>query len=223
MLIAVPITANSLKGAETEIANADRVADLIELRLDMLKGEFDAGALVKKAGNPVIVTCRRRAEGGKFGGSEKERIGILLGALKAKPKYLDIEFSTNEKLRKKVIAKKGKTKIILSWHAVKKTPSPKALAAKLAAMKKVRGVDVIKMVAKANSAGDNFKVIGLLKSRGKRKMVAFCTGPRGKISRIVAPLEGSMFTFASLAAGKESAEGQIPIKELRRIYGAWEK
>lgn len=223
MLIAVPITAAAPKDAEKDIARANKAADLIELRLDMLRGEYDIKALVKLAKKPAIVTCRRKSEGGKFKGSERERVEVLLGALGAKPKYLDIEFSTNEKLRKKVLANKGRTKIILSWHNTKRTPSPKVLNEKLAAMKKVRGADVIKIVTKANSAGDNFKLIGLLKLRGNKKMVAFCMGPRGKISRIVAPLEGSLFTFASLAENKESAPGQIPIKELRGIYGSWEK
>ena len=43
-------------------------------------------------------------------------------------------------------------------------------------------------------------------------------GPKGEISRILAPLYGSYLTFASLASGKESAPGQITATTLRDIY-----
>jgi 3-dehydroquinate dehydratase len=41
----------------------------------------------------------------------------------------------------------------------------------------------------------------------------------GQISRVLCPLAGGYFTYASVAAGKESAEGQITAGELRKIYG----
>ena len=34
-------------------------------------------------------------------------------------------------------------------------------------------------------------------------------GKKGRITRVVAPLVGSPFTFASLIEGRETAEGQI--------------
>ena len=49
------------------------------------------------------------------------------------------------------------------------------------------------------------------------KIIAFCMGPVGRISRIVSHLMGTYLTFASLEGGEESAEGQIPIKQMKEI------
>lgn len=42
-------------------------------------------------------------------------------------------------------------------------------------------------------------------------------GPAGRISRIAGPLFGGYLTFASLEEGQESADGQIPVLETRKI------
>ena len=43
-------------------------------------------------------------------------------------------------------------------------------------------------------------------------------GSGGKITRIVAPLIGGLFTYASLRPGKEVADGQIDRAALQRIW-----
>jgi 3-dehydroquinate dehydratase-1 len=45
-------------------------------------------------------------------------------------------------------------------------------------------------------------------------------GPKGRLTRVVAPLLGSQFTYASAAGGKETAEGQIEREELEKIMEA---
>jgi 3-dehydroquinate dehydratase-1 len=42
-------------------------------------------------------------------------------------------------------------------------------------------------------------------------------GEKGKLTRLAAPLLGSVFTYASLGEGKETAEGQWEAASLRRI------
>jgi 3-dehydroquinate dehydratase len=49
------------------------------------------------------------------------------------------------------------------------------------------------------------------------KIIAFCMGPLGRISRIVCPLMGGHMTFASLESGQESASGQIPALDMNKI------
>jgi 3-dehydroquinate dehydratase len=43
-------------------------------------------------------------------------------------------------------------------------------------------------------------------------------GDTGQISRILCPLAGGYFTYASVEVGKESADGQITASELAEIY-----
>jgi len=43
-------------------------------------------------------------------------------------------------------------------------------------------------------------------------------GPLGFASRVLCPLVGGDFTYASTEKGKESASGQITVRELRTLY-----
>jgi 3-dehydroquinate dehydratase len=43
-------------------------------------------------------------------------------------------------------------------------------------------------------------------------------GEAGKASRLLSPLFGAFFTFASLEKGDETASGQMSIGEMRTLY-----
>jgi 3-dehydroquinate dehydratase len=43
-------------------------------------------------------------------------------------------------------------------------------------------------------------------------------GERGKISRLLSPLFGAYFTFASLGQGSQTAAGQMSISEMKTAY-----
>jgi 3-dehydroquinate dehydratase-1 len=55
-----------------------------------------------------------------------------------------------------------------------------------------------------------------------RSIIVIGMGAMGKITRIVAPLLGSPFTFASLGEGKETAEGQMAAEKMRKLMGELE-
>lgn len=67
----------------------------------------------------------------------------------------------------------------------------------------------------ARSERDSARLLGLL-DRNER-VVVVAMGTRGRVVRIVAPLFGSPFTFASLHIGKETAEGQIDRATLSKL------
>jgi 3-dehydroquinate dehydratase type I len=84
------------------------------------------------------------------------------------------------------------------------------------------GADVVKIVPFARSWEDNLNILSLipLAKEKKQKIVAFCMGEKGKISRIFSPFLGAAWTYASLSQSKVSAPGQLTVRELRMI---WEK
>jgi 3-dehydroquinate dehydratase len=43
-------------------------------------------------------------------------------------------------------------------------------------------------------------------------------GAAGQLSRVLCPLVGGYFTYASIEEGMESADGQITVKSLKEIY-----
>ncbi|MCK5552587.1 MAG: type I 3-dehydroquinate dehydratase, partial [Deltaproteobacteria bacterium] len=82
------------------------------------------------------------------------------------------------------------------------------------------GADIVKIVTYANTMEDNLRVLGLIPHtrRTGGEIIAFCMGELGRISRIMAPLLGSYFSYASLERGAESAPGQLTIEEIKGVF-----
>ena len=192
------------------------VADIVELRIDYIK-DVDLKRLLEKRTKPVIVTNRPVREGGRFNGSEEDRISFLKLAIRLGADFVDIEHNSIQHIRGTVIrAPTGKTKLIVSYHNFRETPSDvtdiyKALSQSCA--------DIVKIVTHANSITDNVRIYRLLQ-QSQIPMISFCMGELGIISRILYKRFGSYLTFASLQVGKESAPGQISIHELLNTYQA---
>lgn len=99
-LVAVSCTSPDLPAFLAEIKEiASSGADLVELRLDLLRGDFDPQRdldavmdAAKKAGLPFVVTCRAAWEGGGWQGGEPLRLATLkMAALKGAP-FVDVEY-----------------------------------------------------------------------------------------------------------------------------------
>ncbi|MBI4053032.1 MAG: type I 3-dehydroquinate dehydratase [Candidatus Diapherotrites archaeon] len=218
MKICVPIVSGNVKDCISDIKEANAKADLIELRLDFMErlSEADLKRLLKACKKPVIATNRKRAEGGKFEGDETKRVGVLENAARLGADFVDIEFHSEKKLLEKILKAKGKAKVILSYHSFSGTPALEELERLLDRMSALRPA-VVKIVTAAKSEEDNKTILALVqaaKSKGV-KIVAFCMGPLGTISRVSSPQLGAEFSFASLRTGKESAPGQLSVDEMR--------
>jgi len=84
------------------------------------------------------------------------------------------------------------------------------------------GADICKVVTTAQRFEDNLTVLQLIAESPKARKVSFAMGPLGLTSRVLCPLVGGDFTYASIEKGKESAPGQIAVRELRKIYEVME-
>ena len=98
-------------------ALAQRGAKLVELRIDWLSRDPDVPRLLKDRPTPVIVTCRRAQDGGKWRGSEEERVRLLRTAIVSGVEFVDLEDDIA-----KSIPRYGKTKRIVSHHDYDGTP-----------------------------------------------------------------------------------------------------
>lgn len=215
--ICIPITATNVEHATEDIKLAEKLSNLIELRIDCIK-DIDREKLKKLLENKTkkaIVTCRPKNLCGKFENSEKERINLLKHALELNAEFIDIEIESDKKKLVPIIKNKKNARIIVSYHNFRETPPLEELNKKYNEIKKFKP-DLIKVVTNANSINDNFTIFRLLE--GKKDLIAFCMGIRGHISRILAPKYRSAMTFASLKEGKESASGQISIEEMKNTY-----
>ena len=191
-------------------------SDYIEVRLDFLKIEDipETLELIKKDLNRVVCTLRPKTEGGQFPGSEKERIAIIKLIAEYDPYLLDIEFNAIKKNAALArFLKSTKTKLLISWHDFKKTPSTAELEKKMRDMG--RFSDFVKIVSTAKSTDDSTRMLELYSKKGKKNLISFAMGDFGRISRILCLYIGSPYTYASL--GRAVAPGQFSVDEVKRI------
>jgi 3-dehydroquinate dehydratase type I len=74
-------------------------------------------------------------------------------------------------------------------------------------------------VTTAKRMEDNLTALNFTSAASsKAKLVCFCMGELGKVSRLLSPLFGGFFTFASLERGSETASGQITIQKMKSTY-----
>lgn len=212
-MICASIVSETTDKAIEDMQKAAGYADLLEIRVDHIASP-DLKKILSARKKPVIITIMPQHENGKFKGTEKERIALLKKAVALGADYIDVNMDCPE--LNALIKYRGaaSTRIIVSYHNFNETPAGlEGIYNKI----KSAGADIIKIATFANKLSDNLKIIDLVK-KSDRDIIAVCMGPRGEISRILAPLYGSYLTFASLEKGKESAPGQIPAETLRNIY-----
>ena len=200
------------------VKKALKKSDYVELRFDFLKPEKvpEALELVKSDLKKSVCSLRPKSEGGKFSGTEKERIAILKLIAEYNPFLLDIEFNSLKKNKSLVnYLKKTKTPMLVSWHDFKKTPPVPSLNKMLNQMAKFS--ENIKIVTSAKKAEDPAHVLSLYARVSKINLIAFAMGDFGRISRILCLYLGSPFTYVSL--GKAIAPGQFNLTEVKSIVG----
>lgn len=215
--VCVTIAASSPAKVHSELKRALAKSDYAELRLDFLKPSQIPFCLtlVRRHLNRCVCTLRPTTEGGKFSGSEKERISILKLISEFNPYLLDVEYNTlkkNKELEKYL--KNTKTGILVSWHDFSKTPNEQILRSMFKKMS--RFSNNVKIVTTAKNISDMIRVLSLYKFRTRKiNLIAFAMGDYGRISRILCTKLGSPYTYVSL--GKPVAPGQFSLKEIKHI------
>jgi 3-dehydroquinate dehydratase/shikimate dehydrogenase len=182
-------------------------ADLIELRLDTVRDPSAAAALAGRR-KPVIVTCRPKAQGGHFQGSEEERRAILSEALALGAEFVDLEWQGG---CADLMDRTGGRRVVLSHHDFSGMPAdlPNLAQAMLAS-----GAEVVKIAVTAARLSDcvTLRALGR-KTRVPMALVAM--GDAGIPSRVLASWMGSCWTYA----GDGVAPGQISADRMHDEFG----
>ena len=196
------------------IKEIEPLVDLFEVRIDFIGDDWQG--LVKQLEKPWIACNRSSTEGGRWCSSEARRIEGLLQAIELGADTVDIELST-ENLVNIVKLIKKRAKCLISSHNLEKTPPLDELKEIVRRQLKA-GADICKIVTTAQRFEDNLTILQLISKFPGIRLIAFAMGALSAISRILCPLAGADFTYAAIEKGKESAQGQITVKELVRIY-----
>jgi 3-dehydroquinate dehydratase type I len=196
----------------------DTHADIIEVRLDCFKDYSELADVAAHGKTPKIATCKLQSCHGKFSGTETEQQQLLLSAAKSGFEYVDVDL-THPKLNRTVKELKllG-AKPIVSFHDFAEMPSVSELNS-IFEREIDSGADVCKIITTAKHIEDNLAILNFTSTVcNKAKLVCFAMGELGKVSRLLSPLFGGYFTFASLERGSETATGQMTVQEMKTAY-----
>ncbi len=210
-------------------------ADLLELRADLCvadRGAMDLDALAELVAAvrcavplPLLLTVRHASEGGRWSGSERERLAIYLRLLPA-VHAVDLELLSAAELRGLVMeaARALGKPVVLSFHDFTRTPPLRASGNggsslhEIADQARELGADVVKIAATAETAEDVERLMRFTVACVKRGMVpaTMSMGEKGRISRVLNPFLGSCFTYGYVGA-TATTQGQWKVRELRPL------
>lgn len=202
------------EAAERGLEQARADCPLVELRADLLRAG-EVGGLVRRSRRELVVSARRGSDGGRFCGSEEERRGLLLAALEAGARYVDIERDEPPLDRRE--RSRFARRIVLSDHGCPCEPETlERLYAEMAAGPEER----IKIVPRAQSVAQIAAVRELLgrAERDGRLVACFALGRQGALSRLLAPSWGSWATYGAPRRGAESADGQFTVDDMIDVH-----
>lgn len=192
----------------------DAGADLFEMRIDCYKASMDEiekylESVRSVIGLPMIGTVRENEW------TMKDRVTIFRAVMPFVDS-IDLELGTSISDEVKTFAK-GKT-IIISEHDYQKTPSDAAMR-DMVRRSVDQGADIVKIAVMANSSDDVKRLFHFTEECGF-PIVSIAMGPFGTVSRVIAPLFGSLFTYGYI--GKPVAPGQLSaltlIDEINRYF-----
>lgn len=194
-------------------AAAEAGAELVELRIDLLRSEPNVQRILAERPTPVVFTVRRGSDGGVWRGDEEKRQRLLREAILLGVDYVDLEFDIAGS-----IPRFGQTKRIVSTHIFKKTPTDAELLALVKASREKQG-DVVKIAAMSQSLSDASRMLELIdKTSGDGPVLGISMGPLGLFTRILGRKYGAPFTFAGFNPDRTFAPGMPLFQDLRRDY-----
>jgi len=184
-------------------------AKLVELRLDYINGPINIRRLLADRPCPVIISCRRPADGGKWQGTEEQRMLLLRTAVAEGVEYIDLEDDVAAS-----VPRFGKTQRIVSFHDFRKMPNNlDEIHRRLAQC----NADIVKISAMANHPSDNVRILDMVR-KAKMPTVGMAMGDIGVPTRILCGKFGSPITYATYSQDRALAPGQLSFEQMTRVF-----
>lgn len=191
----------------------------LEFRLDFLDhpcrgAEAIRGFLDQFPDSIVVATCRRHQNHGKFNGSIEEQLAILDLAIKHGAQAIDIEIETAEAAEERLGQFRGRALVVVSYHNYEATPVMDTIFARVMRVQ----ADVYKVVTTARKPSDNVRVLAAAKALPKTQLVVLAMGELGFPTRVLSPVFGGVYTYATPMLAEGTAAGQVSARFLRHLY-----
>ncbi len=209
--ICISVCSDTADELIAQIRRAEELADMVEVRFDCLPPtELDAAlSQIERSdiGRPLLATYRSPDQGGHGIGTLSERKAFWTD-LSDQFWGGDLEedvFQASTRLKNK----------IASFHNFSSVPDDIDNI-----FERLSGSKIIKIAVKSDDITDTISVWKLLE-RAKtenKQIIPIAMGEAGKWTRILGVAHGAYLTYASIDAGKETADGQITAKDLIETY-----
>lgn len=215
-MICIVIKGPTIQEARKQIDEACQYADVVELRLDYFVhlDIQELQILRHKFSIPFLFTLRSKSQGGNFQKSETERLQEIMRLAALNPEYFDLEDNVAASFVENFKQAFPSIKLIISHHNFSETPAN--LDALLTTMQKLEG-HYYKIAVTAKNATDALRFLCWTK-KSNGNLIAISMGEHGQLSRILAPIIKSPFTYASIDESGTTAPGQLLAKTLCELY-----
>lgn len=209
-MICISVTPESRQLAKVDIYNAANQCDLVEVCLDRLHKEPDVKDMISGSSKPILVSCRQPEEGGKFDGSEDQRMALLRQAILAEPAYIELDPVTAQK-----IPRFGKTQRVISFASQTRPLGNIEEAFDEAVRCKA---DVIKFTWPTETLETAWPLLAVVSQKRALPVVGLGLGRSGLTFSLLGRKYGSPWIYAALEKGMEAFPGQPTVGELDNIY-----
>ena len=209
-MICISVTPESRQLAKVDIYNAANQCDLVEVCLDRLHKEPDVKDMIAGSKKPILVSCRHPEEGGKFEGTDDQRMALLRQAILAEPAYIELDPETAQK-----IPRFGKTQRVISFASQTRPLGNIEEAFDEAVRCKA---DVIKFTWPTETLESAWPLLAVVSQKRALPVVGLGLGRSGLTFSLLGRKYGSPWIYAALEKGMEAFPGQPTVGELDTIY-----
>jgi 3-dehydroquinate dehydratase / shikimate dehydrogenase len=210
-VICLTVTPTSRRLAQVDLLNAAAHADVVELCLDQLAKEPDVGEMIAGIRTPIIVSCRRPAEGGHYKGTEEQRLALLRMAVVAGPAYVELEPDTAKK-----IPPFGNTQRIVSWISPDK-PLGNVDDLYEELVRDCRA-DVVKFSWRTDSLDEAWSLLAAIGKQREKPVVGVGIGLASRMVQILGAKYGAHWIYAALEPEMAVHENDATLFELEGVY-----
>lgn len=210
-MICISVTPESRQLAKVDLLNASRHCDLIELCLDKLIKPPEVAEMIDGISKPILVSCRRKQDGGHWNGSDSDRLQLLRNAIVAGPAYVELDIETARE-----IPRFGDTKRVISHTSLDRPLTDVEQVFEDAVQAKA---DVVKFTWPTPTLEDAWPLLVAVSKKRNLPTVGIGLGRSGLTFSLLGQRYGSPWVYAALEKGMEAYPNQPTVWELHDIYG----
>ncbi|MEW4487585.1 type I 3-dehydroquinate dehydratase [Thalassoglobus sp. JC818] len=211
-MICITVTPSSRTLAKADLLNAARHGDIIELCLDHFSKDPDIEDLISAVDKPIVVSCRRKQDGGQWEGTEEDRLLLLRRAIAAGPAYIELDLDIAND-----VPRFGSTQRVISFTRLDRPETDIDRIFDDAANARA---DIVKFTWPTPTLGAAWPLLVAVSQKRRLPVVGMGLGRPELTFSLLGLRYGSPWIYAALEKGMEAHDGQATVFELNDTYHA---